>query len=208
MADERFSKNGKSYALLTFDQITEKGLKELVTALKRNKVNIAGIEADNRARRKDGLQTKIAVLRCEDQQEIAILVGDAGDIIQTKLNGKIIPIQQSEKLNAYAKSLATAIKAEAPRFAKSLARKTKQVVNRVAARPASKTSRERAREGRAVVEQLQTHIDELRKILSTQNEAIATAKNDIDKEKKRLESERAVTVTLTQELANLSGEQQ
>ena len=120
--DERYSQNKAEYFTLDFDNVTEVGLKKLVASFKKAGQTVAEIEATNRMVRKDRMATKKALLRFEGGQSITITLGDQGDVIETKLNTTIIPVQSLKTMDAYAKEVAAKVGAGQARWGNSLAR--------------------------------------------------------------------------------------
>ncbi|WP_050978655.1 hypothetical protein [Edwardsiella tarda] len=201
--DERYSKNGQSYALLDFEHINERGLKKLTDAFTRFGCPVAGVDAENRARRKDGLPIKTFKIHFEDQQQIEVSVGQKGDIIQTKINNKIIPIAQTEKLADYAKDVATKMKAGASAFAQSLAKKTQATVNQATRSPAAKPLLAQAREAQNYLAEITANNDMLRSKVSELETSNATLTGELQRQRARLAAERETTKQLTTELAAL-----
>lgn len=201
--DERYSKSGQSYALLSYDQLNEKGLKKLSDAFKRAGCPVAAIDADNRAKRKDGMPIKTFKMRFEDQQEIEVSVGQKGDIIQTKLNKKIIPTNQTAKLADYAKDVSNKVKAGAASFAKSLAKKTKAATDQSTRKPAAKPLLTQAREAQNYIANITQNIEILRGEVSDRETQKASLTGALQREKARLSAEREITKQLNVELAAL-----
>ncbi|MGL5629145.1 MAG: hypothetical protein ACRDDO_08480 [Plesiomonas shigelloides] len=200
---EQLSKNGKAYALLNFDQVNEKGLKKLSDAFKRAGCPVASVDADNRARRKDGMPIKTFKMRFEDQQEIEVSVGVKGDIIQTKLNKKIIPVNQASKLADYAKDVAGKVKAGASSFAKSLARKVKAVTDQSTRKPAAKPLLTQAREAQNYLTDVTRNIEVLRTRIGELETQTATSTAELQRQTARLNSEREITKQLNDQLSAL-----
>ncbi|EBF2947897.1 odaE, partial [Salmonella enterica] len=82
---------GNKYATVDFDQINEKGLKSLITAINKTGTTVLEVESSNRATTKDGVKVKTAKLVLQDGQMLTIQVNDTGDISSVKLNGRVIP---------------------------------------------------------------------------------------------------------------------
>lgn len=200
---ELHSKNGKEYALLDFDQLTEKGLKKLLDAFKRAGCPVASVDADNRSRRKDGLPMKSFKLHFDDQQEVEVSVGQKGDIIQTKMNKKIIPVSQPNTVIEYAKDVAAKLKAGAASFANSLAKKLKATTDLSTRKPAAKPLLVQAREAQNYLTDVTKNIDAMRASVAEFEKQSATITGALQRQNARLQAERAITKQLTTELATL-----
>ncbi len=120
-------KNKKANQLFNYEKLNERGLKPLVTALKRAGSPVREVVAKNRKRKVNGMDQKQAILLLENGQKITIQVGTAGDLIQVKLNATIIPITNGTKYSAIAKELSKAASIGQVKFDKSIARKLAKV---------------------------------------------------------------------------------
>lgn len=200
---ELHSKNGKAYALLDFEKVTEKGLKKLIEAFKRTDYPVASVDADNKARRKDGMPIKTFKLRFEDQQEVEVSVGQKGDIIQTKVNKKIVPIAQAEKLADYAKDVVAKLKSGAKAFANSLAKKLKATTDTSTRKPAAKPLLAQAREAQNYLTDVTNNIEKLKASIADLETKTATSTGELQRQKARYQSEVQTTRQLKEQLAAL-----
>ncbi|MDC5753530.1 hypothetical protein [Vibrio europaeus] len=116
------SKNRKTYHVFDFEDFNERGLKGFIALLKRAGSEVSGVTATNRVVRKDGEKTKKATLFFLNGQKAEIQIGDQGDVVNVKLNGRVTPVK-SETSKALADSLNDALERGQEAFSKSLAKK-------------------------------------------------------------------------------------
>ncbi|MEN4559654.1 hypothetical protein ABEG45_23085 [Pantoea agglomerans] len=115
--------NPKTYVLLSFDELNEKGLVKLKKAIATSGFEIAKITAAGAARKKDGVLTKTFSLTGMDEQVMTVQVNDSGDISGLKLNGKNVPFTHVTTIPDLGRQLAGLFKKGSTAFQKALARK-------------------------------------------------------------------------------------
>ncbi|MDE9467013.1 defense against restriction DarA-related protein [Xenorhabdus bovienii] len=200
------SQNGKKYTVLNYDQLNEKGLKKLTTALANIDCKIVKLVAADTARKKDGIQTKTFLLHTEDGQEMAIQVNDTGDISAVKLNGKIIPFTSPSSIPDLARQIAAAFKAAAPAFASSLAKKLANVTRDEAKKsklPSVKSNAQRLQEAKEKAGSVETDIAQLNSTLSQRQDILSKVQSELESTRTALNSEQATTRQLKEEIACL-----
>lgn len=115
--------NPKTYVLLNFDELNEKGLAKLKKAIVTSGYEIAKITGAGTARKKDGVPTKTFSLTGMDEQVMTVQVNDSGDISGLKLNGKNVPFTHVTTIAELGRTLAALFKKGSTAFQKALARK-------------------------------------------------------------------------------------
>jgi hypothetical protein len=115
--------NPKTYVLLNFDELNEKGLAKLKKAIVTSGYEIAKITGAGTARKKDGVPTKTFNLTGMDEQVMTVQVNDSGDISGLKLNGKNAPFTHVTTIAELGRTLAALFKKGSTAFQKALARK-------------------------------------------------------------------------------------
>lgn len=206
--DERYSQNKAEYFTLDFDNVTEAGLKKLIASFKKAGQNVAEVEATNRIVRKDRMATKKALLRFEGGQSITITLGDQGDVIETKLNATIIPVQAMKSMDAYAKEVAAKVIAGQARWDNSLARKAVKQVNQDESKkkPAGRTIQARILEAKSANAGAKTNVATLGARIAELQTAQATSTSELESQRKKLDLERTITNQLIQQIEALGGE--
>ncbi|PHM39095.1 Ribonuclease Y [Xenorhabdus mauleonii] len=203
MALNLMSQNGKKYTVLNYDQLNEKGLKKLTTALASTDCKIVKLVPADTARKKDGIPTKTFSLHAEDGQEMAIQVNNTGDISAVKLNGKIIPFTSPSTLPDLARQIAAAFKAAAPAFASSLAKKLARA-NRDDAKKsqalAVKSNAQRLQEAKEKTSRFEADIAQLNTALSDHQNTLSTRQSDLENTRTALKVEQATTRQLKEEI--------
>ncbi|MHA0510130.1 defense against restriction DarA-related protein [Enterobacter kobei] len=200
------SKNNQQYAVLNFEQINEKGLKSLITAINKAGPDVASVESTNKATKKDGIAVKSVTLNLEDQQKVELQVNDTGDVSDFTLNGKKMPLPHAKTVAAMGQIIGRAAEQAAPAFAKSLAKKVASTTRKLTARPQVKSNVQRLAEAKKLTAEKQSQIEALRKTIGEEQTRQAGVRTQLDQEKARLESERALTRQLKTQIANLEGE--
>ncbi|OKP01616.1 hypothetical protein [Xenorhabdus eapokensis] len=204
MALNLMSQNRKKYTVLNYDQLNEKGLKKLTTALASADCQIVKLEGAETARKKDGIPTKTFSLHTEDGQEMAIQVNNTGDISAVKLNGKIIPFTSPSNIPDLARQIAAAFKAAAPAFASSLAKKLANA-NRDDAKksktPAVKSNAQRLQEAKEKAHGFEADIAKLNRTLSQHQDTLSKTESELENTRTALKSEQATTRKLKEEQA-------
>ncbi|HHY0551930.1 TPA: hypothetical protein ACVU5P_004249 [Vibrio parahaemolyticus] len=117
------AKQHGDYVVVDFDDVTEKGLKNLTDELKKAGAPVSSVEATNRKSKKDGLFVKKAKLNFENGQNITLFIGDQGDIYQMSLNGRKQPVPAAKNEKELAKKLAKTLEDNQKSFDKSLLKK-------------------------------------------------------------------------------------
>lgn len=200
------SKNNQQYAVLNFEQINEKGLKSLITAINKAGPDVASVESTNKATKKDGIAVKSVTLNLEDQQKVELQVNDMGDVSGFTLNGKKMPLPHAKTVAAMGEIIGRAAEQTAPAFAKSLAKKVASTTRKLTARPKVKSNVQRLADAKKLTTEKQSQIEKLRKTIGEEQTRQAGVRSQLDQEKARLESERALTRQLKTQIANLEGE--
>lgn len=197
------SKNGEKYAQVNFDQVTEKGLKPFLDALKKAGLTVENVAASNRVTKKNGLNVKTAILRFEDGQELQTEINDSGDFSGFKLNGKPIPTVRADTLSKIADSLATTVKQNAKKFSESLARKAKRVIDISSTKPAVKSNVQRLKEAKDRRDKLNKNVQTLQETVNTATKQKSDLTQRVQDAQTRLTTAKAVTAQLEDQLKKL-----
>lgn len=194
---------GNKYATVDFDQINEKGLKSLITAIKKTGTTVLEVESSNRATTKDGVKVKTAKLVLQDGQMLTIQVNDTGDISSVKLNGRVIPNAQSPDIKSLGAVMGRAALNNSQKFRKSLAAKAKRVANPVDKKPAVKSSFQQLQEAKARNAQVTQNYRSIQNQVAVNQQNITDLRGRMDKETARLNNARAKNIELKTRLKNL-----
>lgn len=144
----RFAKDqSHGYVVVDFDNVTEKGLKKLITALKSAGSPVTDVEASNKKSRRDGEQVKKAKFFFENGQTMTLFIGDAGDIFQMQLNATKQPIPSVKNERQLAKEMTRLLDRNQTKFDKAVARKAaKAIKDTSSTAPASRSIGKRLEE--------------------------------------------------------------
>lgn len=186
-----------------FVNFNERGLKPLADELKKHGQVVADIKASNIPKREDGFQVKSAMLTFESGQKIEIKIKANGSIFQVRLNGKVIPVKNSEdigessNLKKAVKEIAGRLKQNEPAYLKRQARRLKKV--KTASPKASTSVAKQISEAKEALETLQENGKAL-------DDDLASAKGNVEAKRSELESIRGELQQETQRGETLRAE--
>lgn len=189
MSDERFSQNKKRYFTLDFSNVTEAGLKDLITSFNKAKAKVVETIASNRKAKKDGLFQKRAQFIFENGQSVTVTVGEQGDIVQTKLNTTVIPVSDSGTIDAYAKDVVMTMDKNQVSFEKALARKAAAAIKDTSdVKPASRPLAARIAEVQSAISAANSNIDAEKLRLAAANNVLNKNSSELEALKTKLGS--------------------
>jgi hypothetical protein len=194
---------GNKYAMVDFDQVNEKGLKGLITAINKAGVKVLEVDSSNRATTKDGVKVKTAKLVLQDGQLLSIQVNDTGDISSVKLNGRVIPNAQSPDVKTLGAAMGRAAMNNSQKFIKSLAAKAKRVANPVEKKPAVKSSFQQLQEAKSRNNQVTQNYRSIQNQVAVNQQVITDLRAKKDKETARLNNAMATNIELKTRLKQL-----
>ena len=200
-----------SYHVLDFQNLNEKGLAKLVTAVKQAGTEIAEVIPAGPARKKDGVAIKQFSLVDLAGQTMTFNVTDSGDISGVTLNGKVIPESPPTSLKDMATKIAKNFEKTEVSFQASLARKVAKQA-RIDADKESKESNKKAvkTQGQRLVEAseklnaAQSALNELRQTVSQRIEKKNANTEQLQQLQEQLSQEVSLTGTLKQQIAALN----
>lgn len=194
---------GAKYAQVDFDQINQKGLKELIAAINKTGATVLEVDSSNRATMKDGVKVKTAKIILQDGQALALQVNDTGDISAIKLNGKAIPNGQSASVQALGAVMGNAAQRNTVKFTASLAAKAARVANPVDKKPAVKSNFQKLQEAKARNAQVAANYQAIVRTVTAGQQAITDLKARLEKESGRLTNAQALNQQLKQRIKQL-----
>ncbi|EOG7744651.1 hypothetical protein R8O05_21405 [Vibrio sp. 1865] len=109
-----------SYLSFDYAQFNEKGLKKVIDEFKRQDLQVTSVEADNKAKRQSGVQTKKATLHFADGQKLMLQATAQGAIFQVRLNTRVIPIKHVDDLKKAVAEIAGKVSANSKQFQQTL----------------------------------------------------------------------------------------
>ncbi len=115
---------------INFVNFNERGLQPLVDELKKHDQEVASIKATNMPKREDGFSVKAALFTLESGQKLEVKIKANGSIFQVRLNGKVIPVKNSEDIDEPA-NLKKAVKEISDRIKQNEAVYLKQKARRM-----------------------------------------------------------------------------
>ncbi|UKA12804.1 hypothetical protein [Photobacterium damselae] len=199
------TKRNVDYVVADFNNVTEKGLKDLLTALKRAGTPVTSVEATNRKIKKDMVFVKKAKLNFEGGQSATLFVGQDGDIYQLVVNGKKTPLPNAKDIKQFAKGLSNIISSNQAAFDKSAAKKASKaaVANTSQSKPLTRSLKQRAEEAKNYLNSQIESKDELTSQLSTIETELSTVTDQEEAKKAELKEEQKQTAALKATLADL-----
>lgn len=109
-----------SYLSFDYAQFNEKGLKKLIDEFNRQDLQIINVEADNKAKRQSGVQTKQATFHLADGQKLMLQATAQGAIFQVRLNTRVIPIKHVDDLKKAVAEIAAKVVDNSKQFQQTL----------------------------------------------------------------------------------------
>ncbi|MFH4456502.1 defense against restriction DarA-related protein [Vibrio diabolicus] len=147
-----------NYVVVDFDNVTERGLKSLITALKQAGATVTDVEASNKKTRRDGETVKRAKLFFDNGQSMTLFVGDEGDIYQMTLNNTKQPIPSVKNERELAREMVRLMERNQSKFDKQVARKAAQAVKDTSdIQPATRSIAKRLEEAKAAEQVAQSN---------------------------------------------------
>ena len=190
-------KKNNTYAVFEYDNFSEAGLKKFVALLARQGADVASVTGTNRPTKKDGIMTKRTAMFFTNQQKAEIVIGDAGDIVSLKINGKMQPVGLPKNLADFAKQISVLLDKGQAAFDKALKRRTDKIkVDKPKTKVAARTNKARITEAEAQLAEAKISLSELRVKENGINEAV----NDASVTLKKANDEYEAAVTLNKAL--------
>lgn len=195
--------SGAKYAQVDFDQVNQKGLKELIAAINKTGATVLEVDSSNRATTKDGMKVKTAKIILQDGQSLGLQVNDTGDISAVKLNGKTIPNGQSATIQSLGGVMGNAAQRNTAKFSASLAAKAARVANPVDKKPAVKSNFQKLQEAKTRNAQVNANYQAVTRTASAGQQTITDLKSRLDRESSRLTHAQAQNQQLKQRIKQL-----
>lgn len=199
----------KSYHILNFDNLNDKGLKPLLTAIKSAGGDVVKLEPAGTARKKDGVQMKQFSLINADGQVITVNVTESGDVSGATLNGKNYPALSPTSLGDMAQRIVSAFKANESTYANSLAKKLARAAQTdvdKATRAGVKSNAQRLKEAKGKVSTMQGNIDTLNAMITTQQTRLDNVRTTKEGGTSTLNAEAAKQAQLQSEIQRIEAE--
>ncbi|EKL9831052.1 TPA: hypothetical protein ACPJ06_004008 [Vibrio diabolicus] len=191
------SRQSQGYVVVDFNDVTERGLKSLITELKRAGEPVNDVQADNKARRKDMQQVKQAKFYFENGQSMTLFIGSEGDVYQLQLNSTKQPLPDATSDRELARDMASMLKRNQAKFDKQLARKANKAIKDTSnSKPLTRSVSKRLEEAKSSISALQ----ENQQAVVTSLNAASKQSASMDEEIARLSETLAAEKTETQEL--------
>ncbi|ELB2819390.1 hypothetical protein QNE82_001510 [Vibrio alginolyticus] len=191
------SRQSQGYVVVDFNDVTERGLKSLITELKRAGEPVNDVQADNKARRKDMQQVKQAKFYFENGQSMTLFIGSEGDVYQLQLNSTKQPLPDATSDRELARDMANMLKRNQAKFDKQLARKANKAIKDTSnSKPLTRSVSKRLEEAKSSISALQ----ENQQAVVTSLNAASQKSASMDEEIARLSETLAAEKTETQEL--------
>ncbi|HIF5708927.1 MULTISPECIES: defense against restriction DarA-related protein [Vibrio] len=191
------SRQSQGYVVVDFNDVTERGLKSLITELKRAGEPVNDVQADNKARRKDMQQVKQAKFYFENGQSMTLFIGSEGDVYQLQLNSTKQPLPDATSDRELARDMANMLKRNQAKFDKQLARKANKAIKDTSnSKPLTRSVSKRLEEAKSSISALQ----ENQQAVVTSLNAASQQSASMDEEIARLSETLAAEKTETQEL--------
>lgn len=192
------------YLVLDFDDLSEKGLKTLITEFKKAGQLLVDFDSNNKITRKDRERLKKFTMFFNSGQSVTVTINETGDITQTKLNSTILPVNSPKNERDFAKDVSKKIERNQARFEKSLATKAARAIkDNSKQRTASKTGTQLLNEAQEAHRLAQESTERLELVKSELNNKLLSSNNSTADYRQELEKEKAITNDLINKLEEL-----
>lgn len=198
------SRQNHDYVVVDFDNVTERGFKSLIAALKRAGAIVNDVQADNKPKRKDAQLVKQAKFFFDNGQTITLFVGSEGDVYQLQLNSTKQPLPSATSERDLAKSMAAMMDRNQKKFDKQLARKTaKSVKDTSSSKPLTRSLSKRLSEAQSALSATQANHQAIQEALSKANQQSSDLDGQISQLEATLQTEKAETKALEKQVEEL-----
>lgn len=195
------SRQNHGYVVVDYDNVTERGLKSLVDALKRAGEPVTDIQADNKPKRKDSQRVKQAKFFFENGQTMTLFIGSEGDIYQLQLNSTKQPLPDATSERELAKDMANMLNRNQAKFDKQQARKANKAVKDTStSKPLTRSVSKRLDEAKASLSALQENQSAITSSLDAANTQGASMDSEIERLTAELAAEKAETKDLEKQI--------
>ncbi|WP_419238306.1 hypothetical protein ACN08P_23035 (plasmid) [Photobacterium leiognathi subsp. mandapamensis] len=198
----QYGRTSSNYVVVDFSNVTEKGIKSLLDALKRGGEPVQTVEANNRKTKKDGVFVKRVKLVFENGQTIILFIAEEGDIFQLAVNGKKHPLPDAKNERELAKGLVTILRRGQEKFDKSMLKKAGKVKSTANNAPISRSLKKRAEEARKQLSDLNNQVKQFSDNLSIKQGTLSGLQSQESSLRSTLDAEKAETAQLKQQLEN------
>lgn len=191
---------------LPFDKLTEAGLKPILTKMKKWGLDVASVDAPNRAKRESGMLLKDATFNFEDGQKMLVRVKSDGTVFQVKLNNKVVPIKHVDDMDKAIVEMVDYVQANAKAYERAKLQREKRRKLNLEPPPVTTTRAEKIERAKAQLEELTSTNGGLEAQSAEMEAGFAPKRAELQTAESGLAAERAKTVELEAALAQLSGE--
>lgn len=192
------------YLVLDFNNLSEKGLRKLIEEFKKKEQVLVDLQSDNRTTRKDRQLIKKFIMFFNSGQSVTVSVNETGDIVQTKLNSTIMPVNSPKNEREYASDVTKLIERNQARFEESLAAKAQRAIKDTSRkRTAKKTATQLLNEAQAAHLAASESVEQMEKEKVTLHDTLLSTNNQTADYRTQLEQEKAKTNNLIDQLEEL-----
>lgn len=139
---------------INFDKFNKTGLKQVLDKFEKASLPVAGVDADNKAKRESGFQVKTAIINFESGQKLQVKAKAGGSIFQVKLNGKVLAIKHVDDLDKAIQEVIEYVKANEPNYKKQRGKQlARQKVNVPKIKPVSASVAEQITQFQATIDE-------------------------------------------------------
>lgn len=192
-------KQNHAYVVVDFDSVNERGLKKLITALKREGFEVVDLAATNKRTRRDGVPVKSAKFMFDNGQSMTLYIGSEGDIFQMTLNTTKQPIPSVSSERELAKEMGRLMQRNQAKFDKQQARKAKKVIKDTSGKkPLTRSLAARVKEAKSALSDVTENHTALSTALSAATEQLTELEQQSEALKLQLDAEKKETKELEQ----------
>lgn len=188
---------------LPFDKLTESNLKPIIRKMEKWGLEVAEVNAPNRAKRESGFLLKDFTLTFEDGQKMLVRVKSDGTVFQVKLNKKVVPIKHVDNMDKAIGEMVDYVQENAKAYERAKLQRERRRKLHIDPPPVVTNRREKIERAKGQLAELTTANEGLQSQLSETENTIQTKQNELDKAEAALKAERGKTAELERILTEL-----
>lgn len=190
---------------LPFDKLTESNLKPIIRKMEKWGLEVAEVNAPNRAKRESGFLLKDFTLTFEDGQKMLVRVKSDGTVFQVKLNKKVVPIKHVDNMDKAIGEMVDYVQENAKAYERAKLQRERRRKLHIDPPPVVTNRREKIERAKGQLAELTTSNEGLQAQISETEGTIQTKQSELDKAEAALKAERSKTAELERILAELEG---
>lgn len=192
---------------LPFEKLTEQNLRPITKKMEKWGLEIASVDAPNRARRESGMLLKDVTFVFSDGQKMLVRVKSDGTVFQVKLNKKVVPIKHVDNMDKAIGEMVDYVQENAKAYMRAKLQRERRRKLHIDPPSIVTNRQEKIELAKGQLAELNTANEGLQAQISETETTIQTKRAELDKATADLAAERDKTAVLQRTLSELEGAQ-